>query len=135
MRIFRTLLVIAQAIPFVLSEVIPKPKVTLDSGVFTGKWSVSTHEFLGIPFAKPPFVPVIAISDVLIYIFSVGDLRFRLPQKIPPYVGRYDATKYGPACPQQAITIPVDPAFQRPVVDFLANTIYDHLFPDSEDCK
>ena len=136
MRNFRTLFLIAQAIPIVLSEeVLFNPKVTLDNGVFTGSLGILTHNFLGIPFAKPPFVLIIVISKVLTCFFSVGDLRFRLPQKIPSYVGQYDASKYGPACPQQAATIPIVPKFQKQVTDFLANTTYSKRLPDSEDCK
>ena len=66
---------------------------------------------------------------------SVGKLRYNLPQSISPYVGNYDATKFGLACPQQAITIPAVPDLASPVVDFIANSIYGRVFPDSEDCK
>lgn len=32
------------------------PKIILDSGTFTGSTDGLTHRFLGIPFAKPPYV-------------------------------------------------------------------------------
>ena len=66
---------------------------------------------------------------------SVGKLRYNLPQSISPYVGNYDARKFGLACPQQTITIPAVPDLASPVVDFIANSIYGRVFPDSEDCK
>ena len=32
------------------------PTLTLDNGTFVGKVDGSTNKFLGIPFAKPPYV-------------------------------------------------------------------------------
>ncbi|XP_075234816.1 venom carboxylesterase-6-like [Lycorma delicatula] len=40
--------------------------------------------YLGVPYAKPP----------------VGDLRFKEPQKLPEWIGTYNATSYGSDCLQ-----------------------------------
>ncbi|KAJ5453820.1 uncharacterized protein N7458_004776 [Penicillium daleae] len=44
----------------------------------------NVRQFLRVPFAQPP----------------VGDLRWMPPQKLPSSSRKYDATIYGPACPQ-----------------------------------
>ncbi|EGN93858.1 hypothetical protein SERLA73DRAFT_126278 [Serpula lacrymans var. lacrymans S7.3] len=66
------------------------PSVTLDDAIFTGTTNGSVSAFLGIPYVQPP----------------VGDLRFHLPQAISPYNGTYNASAYGPSCPQQTVTVP-----------------------------
>ncbi|KAJ7897497.1 Alpha/Beta hydrolase protein [Mycena leptocephala] len=102
-----------------LGVALAAPTVTLDAGVFTGKFTSSnTESFLGIPFAQPP----------------IGDLRFRLPVEIPPYNGSYAATEYGPGCPQQAFKLPPFTGQAQEVVDYAANTIYGELVPSDEDC-
>ena len=40
------------------------PQVKLDQGVFTGLYDGQTSKFLGIPFANPPSVYVMAIFAV-----------------------------------------------------------------------
>ncbi|KAI0060458.1 carotenoid ester lipase precursor [Artomyces pyxidatus] len=94
------------------------PTVKLDNGTFTGVASGSVNKFLGIPFAQPP----------------VGDLRFRLPQANKPYTGVQTATAFGPSCPQQSFTLPIPGVLAQEAVDFLVNSIYDIVIPDSEDC-
>ncbi|KAH9480374.1 Lipase 1 [Psilocybe cubensis] len=94
------------------------PTVKLDSGTFIGVNDGSVQKFLGIPFAQPP----------------VGDLRYRLPQAIPPYNGSHDATKFGPSCGQQAIDLPIVQGLVADAADFLVNSIFGQIFPDSEDC-
>ncbi|KAH9484564.1 Lipase 4 [Psilocybe cubensis] len=95
------------------------PTVQLDNGVFTGTLSGSTHRFLGIPFAKPP----------------VGDLRYRLPQTIPPYAGTYDATNYGPNCIQPAANIPNVTVIAGNDAQNIVNALFGALSqPESEDC-
>lgn len=64
-----------------------------------------------------------------------GDLRFRLPQTISAYNGTQDATAYGLACPQQAIDLPVLTGLAATAVDFVVNSVYGVVFPDSEDCQ
>ncbi|KAJ7622585.1 carotenoid ester lipase precursor [Mycena polygramma] len=61
------------------------PVVTLDYGTFEGANDGSLTNFLGVPFARPP-------------------ARFELPQPPTPLRGVYNATAFGPACPQQAMS-------------------------------
>jgi acetylcholinesterase len=94
------------------------PTVKLDSATVTGVSSLRTHKFLGIPFAKPP----------------VGDLRFRQPQPLGAYAGSFEATEFGLSCPQQAISLPLGGGLVQEAVDYITNTIFGAVFPDSEDC-
>ncbi|KAF9523406.1 carotenoid ester lipase precursor [Crepidotus variabilis] len=92
--------------------------VKLDNGIFNGKRDGGIERFYGIPFAKPP----------------VDDLRLRLPQTIPVYSGQYDATKYGPACTQADIDLPIPVGLAADTTNYLVNNIYGAAVPDSEDC-
>ncbi|KDR70957.1 hypothetical protein GALMADRAFT_144423 [Galerina marginata CBS 339.88] len=70
------------------------PAVRLDAAVVTGVNDGVIDKYLGIPFARAP--------------------RFELPRPIHPYIGHINATAYGPACPQQALSpgsplIPISP--------------------------
>ncbi|KAG5654307.1 hypothetical protein H0H81_004726 [Sphagnurus paluster] len=67
-------------------------------------------------------------------ITRVGDLRFRLPQPIPAYTTNFAATSFGYSCPQQAISLPIVSGLVEEAVDFIVNSIYGAIFPDSEDC-
>ncbi|KAJ7268043.1 carotenoid ester lipase precursor [Mycena rebaudengoi] len=94
------------------------PTVVLDAGTFTGSAGNSTQSFFGIPFAKPP----------------VGDLRFRLPVPNAAYTGAHTATAMGPACPQQAVTLPILTGLPAEVIDQVVNSIFGTVFPSAEDC-
>ncbi|THH17257.1 hypothetical protein EW146_g3519 [Bondarzewia mesenterica] len=94
------------------------PTVQLDNGTFVGTTIGAVTRFLGIPFAQSP----------------IGDLRFRLPQPNGPYTGTQTASTYGPACPQQAITLPIPAGLVQDAVDFIVNSIYGVILPASEDC-
>nr|GAT46970.1 predicted protein [Mycena chlorophos] len=95
------------------------PIVTLDQGVFTGKAaSQNTQSFLGIPFAQSP----------------VGPLRFQVPQPLPAYTGKHNVTSFGLACPQQAIKLPTLFGLPQEVIDYIANTATEVLWPSGEDC-
>ncbi|KAF8303314.1 carotenoid ester lipase precursor [Clavulina sp. PMI_390] len=74
--------------------------------------------FLGIPFAKR----------------IVGDLRFQLPVANDPYNSTFAASSMGPACIQQAVTLPIISGLPADAINAIVNTIYGAIFPDSEDC-
>ena len=63
--------------------------VTTASGQVLGALDDTTgvHSFKGIPFAAPP----------------VGDLRWQVPQPVPPWSGIRQATQFGP----RAMQLPV----------------------------
>ncbi|ETW78802.1 Esterase/lipase/thioesterase [Heterobasidion irregulare TC 32-1] len=94
------------------------PTVKLDNGTFVGTTSGSVSKFLGIPFAQSP----------------TGDLRFRLPKTIDPYTGTQTVSAFGPACPQQEITLPINNALAQDAIDFIVNELYSVVSPSSEDC-
>ncbi len=60
--------------------------VQIESGIIKGNIEDGIRQFKGIPYAAPP----------------VGDLRWRPPQKVAPWKGTRDCTKFGSACPQPA---------------------------------
>ncbi|KAJ7137099.1 sterol esterase [Mycena epipterygia] len=63
------------------------PTVALKYGVFRGAANGNLSTFLGVPFAQPA-------------------VRFELPQAPKLLHGIQNATVFGPACPQQALSIP-----------------------------
>jgi para-nitrobenzyl esterase len=70
-----------------LAHVTPPPTVAVEGGVLEGTYfSAEQNEvaFLGVPYAAPP----------------VGDLRWKPPQQVPPWIGTRKATEFGAACPQ-----------------------------------
>lgn len=58
--------------------------IQIDSGPISGKNEDGVRTFLGIPYAAAP----------------VGTLRWKPPQKIPPWKQVRDCTVFGPSCPQ-----------------------------------
>ena len=54
------------------------------SGVVLDAYNLNVSAYLGIPYAAPP----------------IGDLRFAKPQPANPWTGVFDASDYGPDCPQ-----------------------------------
>ncbi|KAF7375647.1 Carboxylic ester hydrolase [Mycena sanguinolenta] len=82
-------------LPFLLSAALAvpclasgeAPTVTLNYGVFQGAVNGNLSTFLGVPFAKP-------------------SVRFSLPERPALLHGVQNATAFGPACPQQALTLP-----------------------------
>lgn len=74
-----------------------------------------------------------SLTSSIVHI-RVGDLRFQLPQALPPYEGASSAAAFGPACPQQSINVPIPQGLAEDVVSLLVNTLYAVLEPSSEDC-
>lgn len=83
------------------------PRVTVKEGALAGFMDQGAQAFLNIPFAAPP----------------VGSLRFAPPAPPLAWSGVRDATKYGPACMQQAVK--ASPPFSQ---EYFADP------PFSEDC-
>lgn len=77
---------------FVLCFADDRPSVESKLGVINGKLLKHSFngqesvikQFLGIPYAKPP----------------VGELRFKRPDQHGPFIGPFEATAFGSACPQ-----------------------------------
>ncbi|KAF7327211.1 Carboxylic ester hydrolase [Mycena kentingensis (nom. inval.)] len=113
------LLLPAQLVTGATLETRAAPSVKLDSATFTGKAATSkTQSFLGIPFAQPP----------------TGGNRFRLPQALPAYTGTHSVAAFAPACPQQAIELPILTGAIAEVLDTVVNTAFGVVFPADEDC-
>jgi para-nitrobenzyl esterase len=70
-----------------------KTSVAIGDGPLDGKVSGKTHQFLGIPYAKPP----------------VGDLRWKLPVKPEKWTAARDATQFGKRCAQLASAVLMNP--------------------------
>ncbi|KAJ7834986.1 Alpha/Beta hydrolase protein [Mycena olivaceomarginata] len=97
----------------------PTPIITLDNGTFVGAATTpDTQSFLGIPFAQPP----------------VGDLRFRLPTKVDPYIGTRNVTAMGPACSQQTAVVPILSGVVQKIIGDLFDDRYSNEYPSAENC-
>lgn len=59
--------------------------VSTTTGCMVGSATSTGEAFLGVPYAEPP----------------LGDLRFAAPVAATPWSGTYDASDYGPICPQE----------------------------------
>ena len=66
----------------------PGPIINTKSGQIQGQEIAGIHQYLGIPYAEPPF----------------GELRFRPPQRRAPWQGVLSAQQYGAACPQGRVS-------------------------------
>ncbi|KAI9454054.1 Alpha/Beta hydrolase protein [Lactarius psammicola] len=117
-----SLVAICAAAATVLAATTPLPSappiVTLDRGTFIGTTANGLNKFLGIPFAQPP----------------VGDLRFRLPKAFGPYVGKHNATAFGPSCPQQAAPLALPEGLPNATLQYLSSLGTAGTIQMSEDC-
>jgi para-nitrobenzyl esterase len=83
-----------------MSEMTHHPVVQLKDGAIRGKADSGTAAFLGIPYAAPPF----------------GANRMRPPQRVLPWDGERDATKFGPTVPKGDYPPPYIPLFPEVVI-------------------
>ncbi|MFL5322219.1 MAG: carboxylesterase/lipase family protein [Myxococcaceae bacterium] len=65
---------------------------TAQGEVLGGEGRYGSYAWLGIPYAAPP----------------VGELRWRAPQPALPFVGTFEAKRFGKACPQYASALSGD---------------------------
>ncbi|HLK37857.1 MAG TPA: carboxylesterase family protein [Polyangiaceae bacterium] len=63
-----------------------RPIALTDRGLVVGVHTANGNQFLGIPYAAPP----------------VGDLRWRPPHPVAPWIAPRDASKFANHCPQVA---------------------------------
>ncbi|KAI0819594.1 carotenoid ester lipase precursor [Trametes gibbosa] len=99
----------------------PPISVTLDNATVVGTSDGRIDQFLGVPFAQPP----------------VGNLRFRSPQPVTPYVGLINATTPGNQCYQQNLPEPPVPNGASPELQQFLDAILASQGtgpPQSEDC-
>ena len=81
------------------------PVITLSYGSFQGNLTGDLVEFLGIPFAAPPYAFYSIFSPTILkrsFFGSIGNLRFSPPKSPLKFAGVHQATSFGAACPQQA---------------------------------
>ncbi len=79
-------------------------EVQISGGRVRGAEAGDLRVFKGIPFAEPP----------------IGDRRFAPPVPVGPWTGTFEATEFGPSCPQ----VSLGPSF----------LLGDFAGPTSEDC-
>ena len=102
---------------------------------FIGSAKGGLTSFLGIPFAKPPYVSASArFYQVLTLASSTGSRRFRLPEPNDPYNGTFNVASYGPSCPQQDLRSVPPEGLDPQVLQFLLALSATGEGPESEDC-
>jgi len=91
------------------------PVVTLSYRSFRGQVVGQTTQFLGMPFAAPPYVTTYYVVSLIAYLLhSIGERRFGFPEPPIHFNETKNATEFGASCPQQAIQVPKDSPFQFP---------------------
>ena len=83
----RKALLVAAAFLFAASAYAEVREASVTGGKVTGVAANGIVSFKGIPFAAPP----------------TGELRWKAPQPLKPWTGVKDASKFGPACMQDAM--------------------------------
>ena len=87
----------ATAVPLGLRDTSP-PTVTLDSATVIGKTNGTVTQYLGLPYAQPPYVATYVqffLADTSYRVVSVGDLRLRPPHTLSSFSGILNATEFG----------------------------------------
>jgi acetylcholinesterase len=105
-----TLLLSSRCVTATLSASNTGPVVQLSYGSFQGNATADLEEFLGIPFAAPPYASysffACAYTDnYVLFLKRVGNLRFAHPEPPLTFAGVRQTTRFGAACPQQAMNI------------------------------
>ena len=121
-----------------------QPSVILDNATVIGyvNETTGTVQYLGIPFAQPPYVVLVAdiIQRSLLIVqhpmYRVGALRLNLPQPVAPYTGTVNATTFGNQCIQQTLALPtLLPDMPPDIAEFIAPMATPLDIPQSEDCE
>ena len=116
-----------------LGESLPPPIVRLDHATFVGKSQGQTETFQGIPYARPPWVSFAPIVCWILRAHSIGKLRLRKPEPLPPYTGKVLATQPGFSCPQMPPRLVPPDGLSDGAIGYIK--IIKAAYPDSEDCK
>ena len=90
--------------------------VALPYGSFRGQVVGTTTQFLGMPFAAPPYVKLPFSPSPISWpvLHSTGERRFGFPEPPIPFSGIQDASNFGAPCPQQAQDFPSNFPLQFP---------------------
>jgi acetylcholinesterase len=126
-----TLLLSLRCVTATLSDSNTGPVVQLSYGSFQGNATADLEEFLGIPFAAPPYASystsACAYTDnYVLFLKSIGILRFAHPEPPLTFTGVRQTTKFGAACPQQAMDLSSIPGL---------GSRHATPPPSSEDCR
>ena len=124
-------LLLLRCVTATLSDSNTGPVVQLSYGSFQGNAAAELEEFLGIPFAAPPYAsysifPFAYTENYVLSLKSVGNLRFAHPEPPLTFAGVRQATKFGAACPQQAMDLSSVPGL---------GSRHPRPPPSSEDCR
>ena len=110
--------------------------VKLDQATVVGTSDGVVTQFLGIPFAEPPYVRCCLLFSIADGQDSVGKLRLQLPQPISSYKGVINATTFGNQCIQQTIITPTFPSnVPEEASTFVSAMAIPPDVPQSEDCE
>ena len=101
-----SLLLFSTCVTSTLSASNAGPVVQLSYGSFQGNASGDLEEFLGIPFAAPPYASYSIFAcayteNYALFLKSIGNLRFAYPEPPLAFSGVRQTTRFGAACPQQ----------------------------------
>lgn len=82
-------------------------------------------------------ISVFVHANRVVTLNRTGDLRFQLPQPVDAYKGAFNASVFGPACPQQSGPYPgpYANASDLPTEVAAIFTAYSTGIPSDEDCR
>jgi para-nitrobenzyl esterase len=105
----KTVSIAAAALLFATLAHAQVPDAEVTGGRVAGAIANGIAVFKGIPFAAPP----------------TGELRWRAPQPVTPWQGVKDATKWGPACMQDAMFPAI---FGAPMTELSEDCLYLNIW-------